>query len=135
MSDEEVVPMDRLVRVYLKMKARISELTSVYEKEVEGLKAQQAEVANAMKDQMQSMGLTSSKTQFGTAILSTKTRFYAQDWDAMKRFILDNEAVDLLEKRIAQTNMKQFLEDNPGLVPPGLNSVSEVDISVRKPTK
>jgi len=30
--------------------------------------------------------------------------------------------------------MAQFLEENPGVVPPGLNSTSEYDISVRKPT-
>ena len=135
MSTEDAVPMDKLVRVYLKMKAKITELTSAYEKEVEALKLQQAEIANAMKDQMQALGLTSSKTADGTAILSTKTRFYSQDWDAFKSFVMEHDAVDLLEKRIAQTNMKQFLADNPGLVPPGLNSVTEVEVSVRKPTK
>jgi hypothetical protein len=30
--------------------------------------------------------------------------------------------------------MKQFLEENPGVVPPGLNSDSEYAITVRKPT-
>jgi hypothetical protein len=48
--------------------------------------------------------------------------------------MIEHEAIDLLEKRIAQTNMAQFLEENPGVVPPGLNSSSEYDISVRKPT-
>jgi len=41
----------------------------------------------------------------------------------------------LLEKRIAQGNMAKFLEENPGLLPPGLNSNTEYGISVRKPTK
>jgi hypothetical protein len=30
--------------------------------------------------------------------------------------------------------MAQFLEENPNLVPPGLNSMTEYTISVRKPT-
>ena len=47
----------------------------------------------------------------------------------------ENDALDLLEKRIAQTNMANFLQENPTLVPPGLNSNSEYAISVRKPTK
>jgi hypothetical protein len=67
-------------------------------------------------------------------VLSTKTRFNTNDWDSFKQFILAHEAVDLLEKRIAQGNMATFLEENPGLVPPGLNSHSEYAISVRKPT-
>jgi hypothetical protein len=41
--------------------------------------------------------------------------------------------VDLLEKRIAQINMAHFLEENPTIVPPGLNSTTEYDITVTKP--
>ena len=50
--------------------------------------------------------------------------------DSFKKFILEHGVVDLLEKRIAQTNMAQFLEENPGLVPPGMNSVTGFDIRV-----
>ena len=57
------------------------------------------------------------------------------NWDSFKQFVLEHEVLDLFEKRIAQGNMKQFLEENPGVVPPGLNSDSEVTITVRKPTK
>ena len=53
---------------------------------------------------------------------------------SFKKFILEHEVVDLLEKRIAQTNMANFLEENPGVLPPGLNAMTEYDISVRKPT-
>jgi hypothetical protein len=68
-------------------------------------------------------------------ILATKTRYYTQDWSSFKDFILEHDAVDLLEKRIAQSNMAQFLEQNPGLVPPGLNSDTEYDVTVRRPSK
>jgi hypothetical protein len=66
--------------------------------------------------------------------LVQKTRYYTQDWDSFKKFVIEHDVVDLLEKRIAQTNMSKFLEENPTLVPPGLNSNTEFDISVRKPT-
>ena len=59
-----------------------------------------------------------------------KTRYNTQDWDSFKAFVLEHQVVDLLEKRIAQTNMAQFLEENPGVVPPGLNSVTGFDIRV-----
>jgi hypothetical protein len=88
-----------------------------------------------MKDQMLALGLASVRTTEGTVTLSTKTRYNTQDWDAFKRFVVTNDAVDLLEKRIHQTNMSSFLEENPGSVPPGLNSVQEYAVSVRKPTK
>ena len=127
----EEVPLDKLVRIYMKMRASIQELDA----QIEQIKEQQQEVKNEIKDRMRSLGTKSVKTDFGTVSLMEKTRFYTQDWDSFKRFIVEHDAVDLLEKRIAQTNMRLFLEENPALVPPGLNSDTEFDISVRKPSK
>ena len=134
-NEAATIPMDKLARVYRKMQIKIQQLTAVYETEVEGLKAQQEVVKTALKDQMLALGVKSVNTTEGTVILSTKTRYSTQDWDAFKEFMKENDALDLLEKRIAQTNMANFLQENPTLVPPGLNSNSEYAISVRKPTK
>jgi len=133
-TESETIPLDRLAKIYRKIRTEITTLTQEYDGKVEALKAQQEEIKNAMKDMMKTMGVTSVRTAQGTVVLSVKTRYNTQDWDSFKKFVVEHDAVDLLEKRIAQTNMNQFLEENPGLVPPGLNSTSEYDISVRKPT-
>ena len=133
--DKEAIPLDRLAKVYRKLRGKITELTQEYDTAVELLKGQQDEIKNAMKDQMKALGVTSVRTLEGTVVLSVKTRYSTQDWDEFKKFVIAHEAIELLGKRIAQTNMAQFLEENPGLVPPGLNSSSEYDISVRKPTQ
>lgn len=132
---EEDIPLDKLTRVYLKMRAKIQEIEKEYDTKIEALKAQQQEVKNAMKDQLLKLGGKSFRTEHGTIILTQKTRYYTQDWDSFKKFVVEHDVVDLLEKRIAQTNMARFLEENPSLVPPGLNSDSEYDVSVRKQTK
>ena len=134
METTDVVPLDRLAKIYRKMRDRISELTREYDTEVETIKAQQAEIVTAMKAQMQALGVTSVRTDQGTVVLSVKTRYSTSDWDSFKSFVVEHDALDLFEKRIAQTNMKQFLDENPGVVPPGLNSNAEYDISVRKPS-
>ena len=131
---EDVIPLDKLAKIYRKLRGKIAELTQEYDTQVEMLKAQQEEIKNAMKDQMKALGVTSVRTPEGTVVLSVKTRYSTQDWDEFKKFVLEHEALELLEKRIAQTNMAQFLEENPGSMPPGLNSSSEYDISVRKPS-
>ena len=133
-TESETIPLDRLAKIYRKIRTEITTLTQEYDGKVEALKAQQEEIKNAMKDMMKAMGVTSVRTAQGTVVLSVKTRYSTQDWDSFKKFVVEHDAVDLLEKRIAQGNMNQFLEENPGLVPPGLNSSSEYDISVRKPT-
>jgi hypothetical protein len=131
---EEQVPLDRLTRVYMKMRSKIKEIEAEYDAKLEELKAQQQEIKNAIKDQMLAQGSRSVRTDFGTVVLSEKTRFYTQDWDSFKRFVIEQEAVDLLERRIHQSNMAVFLEENPALHPPGLNSDTEFDVSIRKPS-
>ena len=126
---DDTIPLDKLARIYVKMRTAIQDL----DKQIETIKAQQQEVKNAMKDQMMALGTKSARTEFGTITLKEKSRFYTQDWDSFKKFVVEHDAVDLLEKRIAQLNMQTFLEENPDLHPPGLSSTSEFDISVTKP--
>ena len=136
MSTEAPAPvsLDKLTKVYLKIRDAIQQETKDYETKVEDLKSQLDQVKLVIKDQLLALGATSSKTPHGTVILSQKTRYYAQDWDAMKTFIRDHDALDLFEKRLAQKNMEQFLNENPGVVPPGLQTQTEYDVGVRKPT-
>ena len=127
MNDEnEVIPLDKLARVYRKIYTKVQDLTKEYESQVEELKAKQ--------DQMQMLGVTSVNTPQGTVVMSVKTRFTTNDWDSFKQFVIEHDALDLFEKRIAQKNMSMFLEENPGSVPAGLNSMSEYAVTVRKPT-
>lgn len=134
-NDLAQVPLVKLARVYRKMQTRVQELTKAYETEVEAIKAQQDQLKTAMKDQMLASGMKSVNTEAGTVVLSTSTRYSTTDWDSFKEFIKQHDAIDLLEKRIAQKNMSMFLEENPGVLPEGLNSFTEYNISVRKPTK
>jgi len=131
---ETAVPLDRLTKIYRKIKAEIDTMTQEYDTKLETLKAQQDEIKFAIKDQMKALGVTTVKTPFGTVSMRTSTRYSTQDWASFKEFILEHSVVDLLEKRIAQGNMRTFLEENPGVVPPGLNSVSEFQVVVTKPT-
>ena len=130
---EEAIPIDKLTKIYRKIKAQIDQLTREYDTQVEVLKASQDELRFAIKDQMKALGVSSVKTEFGTVSMANKTRYSTQDWDSFKQFIVAHDVVDLLEKRIAQTNMAKFLEDNPGVVPPGLNAFSDFEIRITKP--
>lgn len=131
---DEIVPMDRLAKVYVKIRDKIAELTRAYETEVEGLKAQRDTVAHTMKEQLRASGQLSAKTEYGTVSLKTTTRYYAMDKDAFKAFVVEHDAIDLLEQRISQKNIAEFITKNPTVAIPGLNTASEIEISVRKPT-
>jgi hypothetical protein len=126
--------MDTLAKVYLKIRARKQKLTKEYEASLADLEQQRDEIAKAMRDNMKMLGLKSVRTDYGTVIMSVKTRYETTDWESFHKFVVENDAVDLLERRIAQKNMAKYLEDNPDKLPPGLNSDSKYDVTVRKPT-
>jgi|TARA_R100001377_G_C3179643_1_gene106139 hypothetical protein len=132
MTDTVVGTLDRLVSVYVKIRDQKVELATEFatkEKELNiYLDTVKAELLAYCKDS----GVESVKTTSGTFWRSQKSRFWTSDWEAMNKFIVDNEAVDLLEKRLHQGNMKQFLEENPDLHPPGLNADTEYTITVRR---
>ena len=125
------IPLDKLVAIHTKIKAKQETLDA----QLAELEEQREEIRLAIKDQMKALGLTSVQTSHGTVSLMKATRYNTQDWDSFKAFVLEHQVVDLLEKRIAQTNMAQFLEENPGVLPPGLSSVTGFDIRVTRARK
>jgi hypothetical protein len=126
MSDTDDITIDKLVQIHAKIKAKMDGL----DKQLAELEEARVEVRVAIKDMMKEQNLQTVRTTSGTVSLMTKTRYNTQDWDSFKKFIIEHEVPDLLEKRIAQGNMATFLEENPGVLPPGLNSVTEFDIRV-----
>jgi len=123
--------LDELVKIYL----TIREARAKLEEQDKQLKEEMEVISTAMLAICNEANADSIKTQEGTVIRQTKDRFYCSDWDSLKQFILENNAVDLLERRIHQTNFKEFMSEHQadGL-PPGLNVMREFAISVRKPT-
>jgi hypothetical protein len=132
MTDGVVTDLDRLVSVYIKIRDKKNELAAAFAEQEKELAGKLDTVKQALLEHCKATGTESVKTASGTFWRTQKKRFWTSDWDAMNRFIVENEAVDLLEKRIHQGNMKQFLEENPEVLPPGLNADSEYSITVRR---
>lgn len=126
------LPMDKLAKIYIKIRMAEQDLTKDFEAKLAKLNEDKKTIANYIKDQMQASGVTSMRTEYGTVVLGKKTRYWTQDWDEFGKFCIQNNSIAFLEKRIAQGVMTQFLEENPGVVPPGLNSDTEYVVSVRK---
>jgi len=128
-SQEEVpLPPDQLMRIYTKMRDKLEQLevmTSKLEKDMKMVKA-------ALLDHCKANGVESIKTQYGSAFRTVRTTYSTADWENFHKFVLEHQAPYLLEKRLHQGAMKEFLADNPELVPPGLNSSSEYTITIKR---
>lgn len=132
MSDEMDVSADKLAEVYIKIRDKRAELKERYESEDAELKEQLDLLADKMLDICDTQNADSIKTKTGTIIRKVDTRYWTNDWESFYEFVQENDAFPLLEKRIHQTNMKQFLEENPEALPMGLQSDSKYSIVVRR---
>lgn len=126
------VPVEKLVRVYLKMNATLTQIRQDYEAQEKALKDKMATVKSALLQHCKDNNVESVRTTEGLFYRSVKANYWTSDWDSMRKFIIEHKIPELLHERIHQTNMKQFLEENPDLLPPGLNVDSEYTITVRR---
>ena len=123
---------EQLVTVYIKMRDALVKLQREFDEKESAIKAQQDMVTQALLEMCKEMGAEGLRTPAGSVFKTIKTRYWTSDWGSMKQFIKDNDALDLMEQRVHQTNMKNFLEENPTLMPPGMNVDSRYSITVRR---
>lgn len=126
------IPLDRLTRAYIKIRDRRAEIKRAYDDEDGALKEKLKTIESALLEYCSSENVDSVRTAEGLFYRTTSTRYWTSDWEAMNRFILENEMPEFFEKRLNQTVVREFLEENPETVPPGLNTTSEYNIRVRK---
>lgn len=125
---------EEMVVAYRKIRDAIRDKEEQHKEELAGLKEQLDVVASALLDICNNLDVDSLRTEAGTVSRRVNTRYWTSDWDAMYRFIQEQNTPFLLEQRIHNSNMKQFLADNPGLLPVGLQADSKYIVQVRKPT-
>ena len=78
----------------------------------------------------------SIRTNNGTVIRKLNERYTVADGESFRKFVLENEAVDLMGARIHQGNFKEFIKERQGEgLPPGVNVMREFTIVVRKPSE
>lgn len=130
MDDE--LPIDKLTRVYIKMRDKKAELSRELEEKIDALDSDMKRVKLAILEHMKELGAETIRTDSGTVYRTVRTTYSTNDWESMNKFILEHGLPDLLEKRIHQTNMKAFLEEHPEELPPGLNANMEYSVTIKR---
>jgi hypothetical protein len=126
------VSVEKLVKVYIKMRDKHTEMLHEFQEQEKDIKAKMAKVKLALLEHCKEHNVDSVRTGEGLFFRTVKQNYWTSDWESMGKFIVDHNAPDLLEKRLHQGNMKQFLEEHPDLLPPGINVDSEYSVTVRR---
>lgn len=128
----ENAPIEKIVQAYIKIRDTKDRLYQEYKEKTDELEAQMDVLKHKLIEISKETGATSFSTPHGIAYRTVKSRYWTNDWERFYGFMRDNNAMELLEKRIHQSNMKEFMDQHPDLHPPGLNVDSEYEITIQR---
>lgn len=126
------VSADKLAAVYIKIRDKRALILKEYETADAVLKEQLETIEKELLEICRQTGAESIRTKAGTVSRTVKSRYWTSDWGAMYSFIKEHDIPQLLEQRVHQTNIKKFIQENPDLMPKGLNIDSKYAVSVRR---
>jgi len=127
------IKVDDVIATYMKLRSQKESLEAETKERVAEVKAKMEKLEAWIKEQADLQGVTSFKTKHGTAFLTTTDFATVADWDAMLTFVRENDAYDMLEKRVSKTAVRGYIEQTK-TVPPGVNYGTRLDVNIRKPT-
>jgi hypothetical protein len=119
---------EKLVKIYVKIRDRRREIY----KEDKALEEQLNLVSNEILEICKEQGSSLIRTKYGTVSRRTKKNYYTSDWHELFNFVKEHDAFPLLQQRLHNANMEQFLEENPDLHPPGLYADTTMSVVITK---
>ena len=129
------IKLDSLVETYLAIRNERDKLSREHDSKDKELSNDLAQIEQVLLNSCNEVGADSIRTVGGTIIKSTKENFVCGDWDNFKQYVMQHDAIELLQQRIHQTNFKEFLSGREDeRLPPGISSMREFKITVRKPS-
>ncbi len=127
------VTVDSVIGAYMVLRRNKEQIEAQAKEDIAKVKANMEKIEAWVKQQADTMGVTSFKTKHGTAFLTTTDYANVADWDAMLSYVRENDAYDMLEKRVSKTAVRGYIELNK-VVPPGVNYGTKLEVNIRKPT-
>jgi len=121
-----------VIRTYMLLRQQKEAVEAEVKDRVSTIKAKLDKLEAYLKTQMDAQGLTSFKSDYGTAFLTTTDYANVADWDATLAFIRENDAYDMLEKRVSKIAVRGYIEETKA-VPPGINYGTKLEVNIRKP--
>lgn len=137
MSNDTTTPAPKLVTVdqrvgeYISVRDELKKRKEEYEKSIEPLVELQNMLTGWLQRFMEQAGADNIKTANGTCYNSTKYSASLADPEAFMKFVIANQAFELLDRKANVTACRDYTDAN-NLPPPGVNLSSISTVGVRR---
>ena len=124
--------MDELSVQYIRLRQKREILKERFTAEDGELEKAMAEIEAQLLDTLNASNSNSMSTNSAVIIRTVRKRYMPSNWNAVYELIKKHDAYSLLEKRVHNGNMKDFLEEHPDEYPAGMNVDSKYAVTVRR---
>ena len=122
----------KLVKAYRALRDKRSELKIAFEAQDTVLANKQDTIQGVLLQHCNDNDVTSVKTDEGTFFRQKKVNYWCSDWDNFYKWVVEKNIPEILQKRISQKNLKEYLGEHDD-IPIGLQSNAVYTITVQKP--
>ena len=124
--------MDELSVQYIKLRQQREVLAQQFKDADSVIEKDMAEIETQLLDTLNASNSNSMSTNSAVVIRTVRKRYMPSNWPAVYELIKKHDAYGLLEKRVHNGNMKDFLEEHPDEYPAGMNVDSRYAVTVRR---
>lgn len=128
------VTLDRVVAAYNAIKDARTVARHAWEASDLALEEDQNKLKVVMLALLNKTGAKSIATDKGTVYRREVLKPSAADWGAIWAWAKENDALDIFERRLKSGFIQQFMEENAGQLPPGVNAHRQFEVAVRRPS-
>lgn len=124
---------DAVIAKYLEIRDEKERLQATIKGQVEALDAQLSTIERWIHQRMQEVGVDSFKAKgIGTAFKKVSDFCSVADWQSVLQFAKEHEAWHILTKGVSKTAVKEFIDANDGVPPPGVNYGTKEEVQIRR---
>ena len=124
--------MEELSVQYIKLRQKREVLSQQFKDADAVIEKDMAEIETQLLDTLNASNSNSMSTNSAVVIRTVRKRYNPTNWEAVYELIKKHDAYGLLEKRVHNGNMKDFLEEHPDEYPAGMNVDSKYAVTVRR---
>lgn len=128
------VNLDRLVEAQQAIKDARTAKRHAWEAEDALLAEDEQKIKAVLLDMLNQSGAKSFATNRGTVYRREVMKPSAADWGAIWTWAKDHDAMEIFEKRLKVGFIQEYMEENGGAIPPGINIHRVFEVSVRRPS-
>jgi hypothetical protein len=127
--------LDKMIQSYVALRDRKRAIEAKHKEELAPYAKVMGEIEAKMLAHMQKLGTNSVNTDAGTAYQITKPSATIRDGAAFRQWVVETAAFGIVDWRANANAVSEYIEDNGGALPPGVNFSTRTTVNFRRPNE